>query len=92
MLLRVNRAPLLLRTFGVSASGAVKLAPRVAATRSADLGDKAARPATANLRLVHSDLVVLDELEYLPFSASGGALLFPFAEQPLRAHQPHHHH
>jgi len=27
-------------------------------------------------RLIHSDLVVLDELGYLPFSASGGALLF----------------
>ncbi len=27
-------------------------------------------------RLVRSDLVVLDELGYLPFSASGGALLF----------------
>jgi DNA replication protein DnaC len=27
-------------------------------------------------RLVHADLVVLDELGYLPFSASGGALLF----------------
>tara|TARA_R110000751_G_scaffold90592_2_gene177760 strand:+ start:8630 stop:9442 length:813 start_codon:yes stop_codon:yes gene_type:complete len=27
-------------------------------------------------RLMHSDLVVLDELGYLPFSASGGALLF----------------
>jgi DNA replication protein DnaC len=27
-------------------------------------------------RLTHSDLVVLDELGYLPFSASGGALLF----------------
>ncbi|MBG6166540.1 DNA replication protein DnaC [Labrenzia sp. EL_195] len=27
-------------------------------------------------RLVHSGLVILDELEYLPFSASGGALLF----------------
>jgi DNA replication protein DnaC len=27
-------------------------------------------------RLVHSDLVVLDELGYLPFSPSGGALLF----------------
>lgn len=26
--------------------------------------------------LVHSDLVVLDELGYLPFSASGGAMLF----------------
>lgn len=27
-------------------------------------------------RLVNSDLVILDELGYLPFSASGGALLF----------------
>ena len=27
-------------------------------------------------RLAHSDLVKLDELGYLPFSASGGALLF----------------
>jgi DNA replication protein DnaC len=27
-------------------------------------------------RLAHSDLAILDELGYLPFSASGGALLF----------------
>ena len=27
-------------------------------------------------RLIYSDLVILDELGYLPFSASGGALLF----------------
>lgn len=27
-------------------------------------------------RLVHADLVTLDELGYLPFSQSGGALLF----------------
>jgi DNA replication protein DnaC len=27
-------------------------------------------------RLAYSDLVILDELGYLPFSASGGALLF----------------
>jgi len=27
-------------------------------------------------RLIHSDLVILDELGYLPFSPSGGALLF----------------
>ena len=27
-------------------------------------------------RLCHSDLVILDELGYLPFSVSGGALLF----------------
>ena len=27
-------------------------------------------------RLVHADLVILDELGYLPFSRAGGALLF----------------
>jgi DNA replication protein DnaC len=27
-------------------------------------------------RLIHSDLIILDELGYLPFSASGGAMLF----------------
>ena len=27
-------------------------------------------------RLVHTELVILDELGYLPFSSSGGALLF----------------
>ncbi len=27
-------------------------------------------------RLIHADLVILEELGYLPFSASGGALLF----------------
>lgn len=27
-------------------------------------------------RLAYADLVILDELGYLPFSASGGALLF----------------
>lgn len=27
-------------------------------------------------RLIHTDLVILDELGYLPFSQSGGALLF----------------
>jgi DNA replication protein DnaC len=34
------------------------------------------RSAQIANRLVHSDLVILDELGYLPFSASGGALLF----------------
>ncbi len=32
-------------------------------------------------RLAHSDLVILDELGYLPFSASGGALLFHLLSQ-----------
>ncbi len=34
------------------------------------------RPGQIANRLTHSDLVILDELGYLPFSASGGALLF----------------
>ena len=29
-------------------------------------------------RLMHADLVILDELGYLPFSQAGGALLFHF--------------
>ena len=42
-------------------------------------------------RLCHSDLVILDELGYLLFSASGGVLLFDPVEQALRAQQPRHH-
>jgi hypothetical protein len=34
------------------------------------------RPGQIANRLDHSDLVILDELGYLPFSTSGGALLF----------------
>ena len=43
-------------------------------------------------RLLRLDLIILDELGYLPFSTSGGALLFPPAVQALRAHQRRHHH
>jgi len=31
---------------------------------------------TISNRLIHTDLVILDELGYLPFSQAGGALLF----------------
>jgi DNA replication protein DnaC len=34
------------------------------------------KPGQIAARLTHSDLVTLDELGYLPFSTSGGALLF----------------
>ena len=34
------------------------------------------KPAHTANRLVHADLVILDELGYLPFSQTGGALLF----------------
>lgn len=43
-------------------------------------------------RLLRLDLVILDELGYLPFSPSGGARLFTSARQALRAHQRHYHH
>ena len=49
------------------------------------------KPGQIAGRLAYSDLVILDELGYLPFSASGGALLFHLLEQALRAHQRHHH-
>jgi DNA replication protein DnaC len=45
---------------------------------------KAGRIAASLMRL---DLVILDELGYLPFSPAGGALLVPPAQQALRAHQ-----
>ncbi len=35
-----------------------------------------AKPGQMANRLVHADLVILDELGYLPFSQTGGALLF----------------
>ena len=37
---------------------------------------QAGKPGRIANRLMHTDLVVLDELGYLPFSSSGGALLF----------------
>jgi DNA replication protein DnaC len=43
-------------------------------------------------RLMHVDLVILDELGYLPFSQAGGALLFHLNQQTLRAYQSRDHH
>jgi DNA replication protein DnaC len=37
---------------------------------------QAGKPGRLANRLLHTDLVILDELGYLPFSQSGGALLF----------------
>jgi len=42
-------------------------------------GGKAGRLAN---RMMHVDLVILDELGYLPFSQAGGALLFHFMSKP----------
>ena len=50
---------------------------------------KSRRIALALMRL---DLVILDELGYLPFSQAGGALLFHLALQAVRAHQRGDHH
>lgn len=38
--------------------------------------NNAGKPGKLANRLVHADLVILDELGYLPFSQTGGALLF----------------
>ena len=43
-------------------------------------------------RMTHVDLVILDELGYLPFSQTGGALAVPLPQQALREDQPDHHH
>ena len=42
--------------------------------------------------LTKLDLVILDELGYLPFSASGRGPAVPSAQQALRAHQRRDHH
>jgi DNA replication protein DnaC len=41
-----------------------------------ELEKQSGKPGRLANRLVHTDLVVLDELGYLPFSQAGGALLF----------------
>ena len=42
-------------------------------------------------RLVHVDLVILDELGYLPFSRLRRSFAVPSPQQTLRAHQHRHH-
>ena len=42
--------------------------------------------------LVKTELVILDELGYLPFSVLGRCAALPSSQQTLRAHQRHHHH
>lgn len=43
------------------------------------------------LSLMRMDLVILDELGYLPFSQAGGGAAVPPAVKAIRAHQCHHH-
>ncbi len=47
---------------------------------------KAGRPGWLADQLARVDLVVLDELGYLPFAQSGGQLLFHLHQPALRAH------
>lgn len=49
---------------------------------------RAGRIAASLLRL---DLVILDELGYLPFSQAGGGVAVPSAEPPVRTHERRHH-
>ena len=42
--------------------------------------------------LSRMDFIILDELGYLPFAQSGGQLLFPPDQPPLRADLRHRHH
>ena len=46
------------------------------------------KPGQMAHRLVHTDLVVLDELGYLPFSQAGGALLFHSERTSILHDQP----
>lgn len=41
-----------------------------------ELGKQTGKQGRLANRLIHADLVILDELGYLPFSQAGGALLF----------------
>src|SRR6478609_874506 len=49
------------------------------------------QPGQIAARLTHSDLVILDELGYLPFSASGGALLFHLLSKLYERASVNHH-
>ena len=50
------------------------------------------KPGQLATRLVYADLVVLDELGYLPFSTDRRCAAVPPAQQALRTNQHHHHH
>ena len=63
------------RPSSIIASGSASSPPSSWSTRSSRRRPRA-RPGRSPSGSLHSDLVILDELGYLPFSASGGALLF----------------
>ena len=54
----------------------VRFLSRIELVNQLEQEQQAGKPGRIANRLMHTDLVVLDELGYLPFSQSGGALLF----------------
>jgi len=54
----------------------VRFFPTLELVNALELEKANGKPGQMAHRLVHADLVILDELGYLPFSQSGGALLF----------------
>ena len=54
----------------------VRFLPTIELVNQLEQEKQAGSPGRIANRLTHADLVILDELGYLPFSQSGGALLF----------------
>ena len=54
----------------------VRFFPTIELVNALEQEKACGKPGQTAHRLVHTDLVILDELGYLPFSHSGGALLF----------------
>jgi len=54
----------------------VRFVSTIELVNALELEKQSGKPGRLANRLVHTDLVVLDELGYLPFSQAGGALLF----------------
>lgn len=56
----------------------VRFLPTIELVNTLELEKAAGKQGQMAYRLMHADLVILDELGYLPFSQAGGALLFHF--------------
>ena len=54
----------------------VRFFPTIELVNALEQEQACGRQGHIAMRLMHADLVVLDELGYLPFSQAGGALLF----------------
>lgn len=56
----------------------VRFVPTIELVNTLELEKAAGKQGQMAYRFMHADLVILDELGYLPFSQAGGALLFHF--------------